>query len=380
MKTTLHSILLVAAALGLAPLGRADEATSRVSFSDPSKPGTLRVRVWHGDVTVHGEDGKEVVVKSDSKAVDEAPRKDGMRVLSTSASYVLTEKNNVAVLEYGGEGWTGGSSDFDIAVPRSTSVIISNSAHGDLVCAGITGDIDVRTMSGDVTLEAVTGGALVETMNGDIAVDVKSLGSSKPLSFTSMHGDVTIHCPVATKANVTFRTHHGTILTNFDDKALVTKTEFARSTRKHKERHASADAPPATPSVNSPDAPPPAPPAHPIDGPDNAEQQAKLAAEQDKANADMDKVQHERDGNRGDWHDEVSASIKEAAEEAAMAAKEAAMAVREGIAEAHIEISGVIPPLPPMTGGKVVTGTLNGGGTPIQAATLSGDIILKKED
>ena len=375
MNTTRTHTLLLAAALALAPLARADEATSRITFSDPSKPGTLRVRVWHGDVTVHGEDGKEVVVKSDSKSVDEAPRKDGMRVLSTSASYVLSEKNNVAVLEYGGEGWSGGSADFDIAVPRSTNVIIANSAHGDLVCAGVSGDIDVRTMSGDVRLESVTGGALVETMNGEISVDVKSLASSRPLSFTSMHGDVTIHCPAQAKANVTFRTHHGTILTNFDDKALVTKTEIARGSHRHKERKDAPDAPPSTPSVGSPDAPPATPPAKPIDGPDTA------GAQQAKAAAEADSAQQWKASNRdGDWHDDVSTSIKEAAEEAALAAKEAAMAVREGIAEAHIEISGVIPPLPPMTGGKVVTGTLNGGGTPIQAATLSGDIILKKEE
>jgi hypothetical protein len=33
-----------------------------------------------------------------------------------------------------------------------------------------------------------------------------------------------------------------------------------------------------------------------------------------------------------------------------------------------------------MTGGKVVTGTLNGGGTEIQAATLNGDILFKKAE
>ena len=57
-----------------------------------------------------------------------------------------------------------------------------------------------------------------------------------------------------------------------------------------------------------------------------------------------------------------------------------AIAIKEGLAEAHVEISGSFPPVPPMTGGKVVTGTLNGGGTQIQAATLNGDIILKKAE
>jgi hypothetical protein len=33
-----------------------------------------------------------------------------------------------------------------------------------------------------------------------------------------------------------------------------------------------------------------------------------------------------------------------------------------------------------MTGGKIVSGTLNGGGVEIQAATLNGDIVLKKAE
>ena len=48
MKSHLaHFPLLLAAALALVPLGtaRADESISHLAFSDPSKPGTLKVRV-----------------------------------------------------------------------------------------------------------------------------------------------------------------------------------------------------------------------------------------------------------------------------------------------------------------------------------------------
>jgi hypothetical protein len=48
--------------------------------------------------------------------------------------------------------------------------------------------------------------------------------------------------------------------------------------------------------------------------------------------------------------------------------------------QAHAELGGAIPSLPPMTGGKVVSGALNGGGVEIQAATLNGDILLKKSE
>jgi RecA/RadA recombinase len=78
-----------------------------------------------------------------------------------------------------------------------------------------------------------------------------------------------------------------------------------------------------------------------------------------------------------DWHAEVRDSVREAVDEAAMAAHDAIEAVHESMADAHMDMSRTVPPL---TGGKVVSGTLNGGGVEIQAATMTGDIVLKKAD
>ena len=357
MKTIrILPLLLLAAALALAPAGFAhgDQSVSTISFSDPAKPGTLRIRVAHGDIVVRGGDVKEITVKSDSDDAAPTPRKDGMRVLSTSSSYSLAEKNNVATLEFGSDGWSGGSADFDITVPSSTSVIVANSIHGDLECSNLSGDIEVRSMHGDVKLEDVSGGALVETVSGEIMVNVKSLTASKPLSFTSMNGEISIHVPADLKAGIRFRTHRGMIMTNFDDKVLVTKTEVSR--RKHKEEKvAPVAAPPVPPS--GADAPAPAEAAEP---PDTAP----------RAKGESD----------DDWRVNVREQVREATQEAMDAAKEAAEAAREGLAEANIQISRSFDSLPPMTGGKTVSGTLNGGGVEIQAATLNGDIILKKAE
>jgi Putative adhesin len=356
MKTNLFlSPLVLAAALALAPSPglRADDETTQIAFSDPSKPGTLRIRVIHGDVAVHGADVKEIAVKSESTAQSPTPRKDGMRVLSASSGYVLSEKGNVVTLEYGADGWSGGSADFDITVPRSTSVIVANSLHGSFDCTGLSGDIDVKTMSGDVTLNDVSGGALVETMNGEIKVDVKSLAESRPLSFTSMHGEITIHLPKDSKANVRFRTHRGVILTNFDEKALVTKTEISHGRESDKEHMKTAVL---------------VAPSAPADASMAAKGAADASASASASTSD------------DDWHAQVRDQVREAVDEAAVATHEALEAVHEGLAEANIQMSGMVPPLPPMTGGKVVSGTLNGGGVEIQAATLTGDIILKKSD
>jgi hypothetical protein len=348
----------MAALLALVPaaLAHAEETTSTIAFSDPTKPGTLKIRVMRGDVVIHGADVKEISVKSDSDDTAPTPRKDGMRVLSTSSSYVLSEHANVVTLEYGGDNWMGGSADFKITVPASTSVVVANAVHGDFECSNITGDIDVRSTHGDVKLDAVTGGALVETVNGEIRVNVKSVTQGHPLSFTSMNGEVEIRVPADLKAAVRFRTHRGTILSNFDDKILVTKTEVSRHPT-HKSKDKDKDA------TVAPEAPIP-----PVAANAPAEAAAPAAPATPKSDSD------------DDWRSDVRESVREATEMAADAAREAADAAREGFAEAHIELSHSFDALPPMTGGKTVTGTLNGGGVEIQAATLNGDIILKKQD
>jgi Putative adhesin len=367
MKTSRTLPFLMAAALALLPLSsRADEAQGRIAFSDPSKPGTLKIRVLRGEVTVHGEDVKDISVKSDAVAAEPTPRKDGMRVLSTTSGFRLTEEKNVAVLIYGegDDGWTGGSADFEITVPRNTSIVVANAVHGDFKCTGVSGDVDVRSVSGDVELEDISGGALVETLHGDISVGMKALPVSRPLSFTSMGGEINIKVPSDSKADIRFHTHHGLILTNFDDKVLVTKTEISQ-TRIRREKHKSHD----PESDKDKDGVAPVPPVASVPPVDSVKPDQVIVIQKD---SDSD--------SSSDWHTDVRDSIREAAMDAADAAREAAQAVHEGLIEAHIEMGGGIPPLPPMTGGKVVSGTLNGGGVEIQAATLNGDIQLRKGD
>jgi hypothetical protein len=345
-------------ALALALPARADESVGHIAFSDPSKPGTLRIRVWQGAVTVRGSDAKDITVKTDTTAPESKPRDDGMRVLSASSTYRLSESNNVVSLEYGGEGFGGAPADFDITVPKTTSVIVVNSIRGDFTCRGISGDMDVRTIHGDVKADGVSGSVCIESMNGEISVNMASLTASKLLCLTSMNGKIVVRVPSDSKANIRFRTHHGVILTNFDDKALVTRTEISQYQR-HVHKQDTDDNDSATPAK-------PAAPSNP----------AAPAAPAVKATpADDDAPMAESDG---DWHNEVRDSIREAAD----AMHEAADAMHEGLAEAAAQIHDLppLPPLPPMTGGKTVSGALNGGGVEIQVATLNGDIVLKKSD
>lgn len=318
---------LVAGAVVLLTTARADdEGSSTIKFSDPSKPGKLKLSVTNGDVRIRGVDAQEITVHTEIKAETDAPRKDGLRVLSTSSSYSLKEKDNVVTLTYGDSFPMTGSGDFEITVPRSTSIIVNNSFGGDIAIGSVSGNIEIKSLNGEVKLDEVTGAALVETMNGEINVNVRSMSEGNPLSFTSMNGEVNLHLPADAKANVQLRTHNGSILTDFDEKELVTKTASLKAETNNS-------------SHNS----------------NSAEARAAARATADAARA-----------------------ADRAARDASRAAREAA---RNGDVNVDVNIQipvPPVPPLPPMTGGKVVTGTLNGGGTEVRVSTMNGDVTLRK--
>jgi hypothetical protein len=341
----LHHSFLIAAGLAVVFLtaARADDTTSEIKFSDPTKPGTIKVSMARGELRVRGVDSDTITIKSEAKAVASAPRKDGLRVLTASSSFNLNEKDNVVTLDAGTEGWgKGSSSDFHISVPRSTSVIISNSWGGEISCVDVAGDIEIKNMNGEIKLEGIAGAVLVETMNGEINANVREIREGKPLSFTSMNGEINIRVPTDSKANVRLRSQNGSILTDFDEKALVTKTESAPRTGRLTRTTTTKRGTRSSSSSNS-----------------------ELSQE---------------------IHAVVKEAVQvgvEAAREAAHAIREASEAAREAAQEAAAESGAVTispprPPLPPMTGGKIVSGTLNGGGPDIQAATMNGDVILRK--
>jgi hypothetical protein len=340
--------VLLAAALTALPVTavRADESeTSTIKFSDPAKPGTIRINIANGDLHILGTDAAGISVQTDLKPEAPALRKDGLRVLTSSSSYSLSEKNNVVTLSYGAEAWSGGSGDFKLTVPRSTAVIITNNYGGDIKVAGVTGNIEIKSLNGEVVLNDIAGAALVETVNGEIKATVRELVEGKPLSFTSMNGEVTLSLPVAAKANVRLRTHNGSILTDFDEKALVTRTESIRTSGHSHAPHVVIGTDTSINGVNSPEV-----------------REAVREAVQASAEAAH----------------EAAAAIKEAAIAARNAARDAARAERDDDDDGPVAPLAPMAPLPPMTGGKIVTGTLNGGGPEIRIATMNGDVTLRK--
>jgi hypothetical protein len=337
MKTNIpHRFLRLAllVSLAAAPLARADEgSTATVKLSAPDKPATFTLDVPWAEIRITGGDGDTITVDSSLNQKNSRPAKPGsLRRLDNEVSFELTEKDNVVTLSVGGDNpWSAHDAEFKISVPRSIALNLKTGMGGDLVVKGVEGDIEIENMNGEVSLDGLKGSAVIATMNGEVRA-VYAAAPTKPISITSMNGEIDLRVPADTKANIRMNTHNGSILTDFGEDVLKTKTEGSGKSGGYSYSYGSHEGV-----------------AH--------------AAAAAAADATRVAVQVARDVQR-EVQREVARAVKEGTGENTARAPRAPRAPR--------------PPMPPITGGKLVSGTLNGGGVDIKVSTMNGEITLRQ--
>ena len=119
-----------------APTASADDEDTALSptslkFSDPAKPGKIKLRVMWGDVSITGTDTPEVTIVSNIKNKNAAEKRaDGLRRLDSEVTYTATEKDNVITIELSGDGPVPAASGATLAC---SSVMTSCSSRNIIV-------------------------------------------------------------------------------------------------------------------------------------------------------------------------------------------------------------------------------------------------------
>jgi len=342
MKTSPQHFLRLLLTLSLGSLAQAslrasDEgSTATAKLSSPGKPATLRVDLAWADLHITGVDSDTVTVESSlNQKGGKETRDDGLRRLDEDASFELTEHDNVVTLTLAGENpWGSHDGEFKISVPRSMALDVKTGVGGDLEINNVDGDIEVNNMNGEVKLEGISGSTVVNTMNGEVHASYAK-PPQKLVSITSMNGEIDLRVPAETKANIRLRTHTGSILTDFDDAALKTKTEGNKG-------------------------------AGGIDTARIGAEAARMGADAARAAADA-----------------IRAAAHEA-RDAARAERDEEKDDSDDRGSNHVRVPRPPRPpnfvMPPVMGGKLVSGTLNGGGIDIKVSTMNGEITLRRSE
>ena len=238
MNKTLRNILMglallvCAALLGYAQDAKTDRAV--VPLTDPAKPVLIKADVLMGSITVKGYDGKEVIVEAKvrersltdedeeeaeededaEEEKDKAAKIAGMKKIgAVSTGLEVEESNNIVSIS--AESWKY-AVDITIQAPRTSSLELQSTNDGDIVVENVSGEIEVENVNGSNTLKNISGNAVVNTVNGDVTVTMTRVTPDKPMSFSSMNGDVDVTFPADIKANVKMKSQQGEIYSDFD--------------------------------------------------------------------------------------------------------------------------------------------------------------------
>ncbi len=190
-----------------------------VSFSDPSRPGTLVVRIVMGGIVIKGADVKDVTIDSHSHdfhgpiSPDPEEESRGLRRLMQGTSITVEEHDNRITIE---SPVVTRPADMEIQVPRHTNLELSSVNAGNITVEGVEGELEVGNVNGSITLNNVGGSVVAHTVNGRVMAKLTRVTPQKSMAFTSLNGAVDVSLPASAKANLKLRSDNGSIFTDFD--------------------------------------------------------------------------------------------------------------------------------------------------------------------
>jgi hypothetical protein len=199
-----------------------------VSFSDPSRPGTLVVHIIMGGITIKGADVKEVTIDSHTQETfhrpipsDSEEESRGLRRLLQGTSITVEERENRMTIE---SPVVTRPADLEIQVPRRTNLQLSSVNDGNIIVEGVDGELEVSNVNGSITLTNVGGSVVAHTVNGRVVAKLMRVTPQKSMAFTSLNGAVDVSLPATAKANLKLRSDNGSIFTDFDLRVLPDTT------------------------------------------------------------------------------------------------------------------------------------------------------------
>ena len=201
--------------------GIAQETPDRVTvpLSDPSRPAVVHASLMTGGITVTGYNGKDVIVEARPRHEDARESKpdrkaEGMHRLDSRGSGLSVEEqdNEVNI----GVRAMNRAVDLTIQVPFNTSLKLKCLNDGDIKVDRVSGEVDADDLNGGVKLLNISGAVVAHSLNEDVVVTLDKVTPGKPMSFSTMNGDVDVTLPSDLKASVKLKAENGDIYSDFD--------------------------------------------------------------------------------------------------------------------------------------------------------------------
>lgn len=167
--------------------------STAAALTDPSRPVTVKVTVLNGSITVKGYQGKEVRVETDAGSVS-----------------VAQADNDITV-----QPSLGRPADLRLSVPRRSSLHLKCTSGGNIQVEEIEGSIEAEGSNASITLQQISGVVVAHSLQGRMRVQMDKVEPGKPMSFSTMNGDIELSLPADTRADLRLQTLNGSVRCDF---------------------------------------------------------------------------------------------------------------------------------------------------------------------
>ena len=225
---TKYGYIAIAAALCGSAFAQEQPDRLTIPFSDATRPRMVKINVMHGSMLVKGYDGKEVIVEGTPGTQSDRRTPEGMRrIPMRSTGLEAEEENNVIRISGSHSRYV----DLTVQVPRGTSLELRATNSKQITVENVDGDIEANCTNGKVVLTNVSGSVVAHSLNGGVTATFNQVRNDKPMSFSSLNGNIDVTLPADIKARMKFKSEHGDVFTDFD-----VKTEASKSTQVEESR------------------------------------------------------------------------------------------------------------------------------------------------
>ncbi len=191
-----------------------------VPFSDPARPKTVKGQLLNSCFVVEGYDGKDLIVESrtggaESRSRPRAPRgAEGLTRLDIGGLGLTVEEENNTVRIQGPMH----NGEVVLRVPRATNLKLECTNNGDMSVSNVAGDLELGNLNGSITATNVSGSVLAHSLNGKVAASFDRVTPDKPMSFSTLNGDIDVTLPAETRATLRVKSDNGDTYTDFQVK------------------------------------------------------------------------------------------------------------------------------------------------------------------
>jgi hypothetical protein len=212
-----------------------EEETIRQTLEFSSGGGTklLEIDNVQGSIRVSGYDGRnvEMVVQKkiratsddDLRLAKQEVRLDIRDKAETISVFVDQPGHDRSTLSSSRSNWANRdyivSFDFEVRVPRNSSIHLWTVNDGDIQVQDIAGDFEVSHVNGRIDLRDVSGSGRARTVNGAVKVAFRS-NPQRNSSFSTVNGDIEVALQRNLSADLRYKSFNGGVYTDFPVSAI----------------------------------------------------------------------------------------------------------------------------------------------------------------